>query len=297
MNPFELPGPQFLLFYLLLSLFILVVVWLLRRNAESGPAPQLNLADPYLVAYLRAGEAETMRLAVVSLIERDMLATKGAQLLRKSPGPRVNANPLEQAVLSKFNQPGEAASIYKDANLKAVCQQYRQQLEQAGLLPDNSVKAARWLRMSVAVLFLAGVGAVKVMIGLSRERPVAFLVILMILMLIALIAVSFPRLTERGKEFLEDARTLYGGLRDQAAVMQPGAATPEVLMLAAVFGVGALSTSAFGYTRQLFPQATSSSSSSSSSCGSSCSSSDSGGSSCGGSSCGGGGGCGGCGGS
>jgi len=297
MNPFDLPGPQFLLFYLLLSLFILAVVWLLRRNAEAGPPPQLNLADPYLVAYLRAGEAETMRLAVVSLIERDMLATNGTQLLRKSkPGPKVNANPLEHAVLSKFSQPGEAASIYKDASLKAVCQQYRQQLEQVGLLPDNSTKAARWLRMSVAVLFLGGVGAVKVMIGLSRERPVAFLVILMILVLIALIATSFPRLTERGKEFLEDARTLYGGLRDQAAVMQSGAATPEVLMLAAVFGVGVLSTSAFGYTRQLFPQATSSSSSSSSSCGSSCSSSDSGGSSCG-SSCGGGGGCGGCGGS
>lgn len=150
MNPFDLSGPEFLLFYLLLSSFVIVVVWLLRRNAESGPPPQLNLADPYLLAYLRAGEGETLRLAVVSLIERDQLTASGTRLQRKSKlGPKVNGNPLEQAMLHKFNQPGEATSIYKDDSLKAVCQHYRQQLEQAGLLPDAAIKTARWLRFAV----------------------------------------------------------------------------------------------------------------------------------------------------
>ena len=146
-NPFDLPGPEFLLFYLILGVIVILFVRWLRRQSESGAPPQLNLADPYLIASLRAGEAETMRLAVVSLIERDWLETNGTQLRSKyRPGPKVNANPLEQAVLHKFTQPGEAASIYKDATLKAVCQNYRQQLEQAGLLPDAAVRAARWLQ-------------------------------------------------------------------------------------------------------------------------------------------------------
>lgn len=296
MNPLDFTGPTFLLFYVLFSLCIIGAVWYTRRTAEDGPPTKLNLADPYLLAYLRAGVNETLRLAVVSLVERQLLATDGKQVKRtSSPAPRNFFNKLEPAILNKFRDPAAISTVFKDKELQAHCQFYREQLEQAGLLPDASTKAARWLRFSAAAIVLGSVGALKVAIGLSHERPVAFLLGLMAIAVFALIKVSFPRLTTRGQEALADARTLYGGLRDRAAFLRPGSPTAEVLMLAAVFGVGALSADAFGYARDLFPRAyAAGTGSESSSCGSSCSSSD-GGSSCG-SSCGGGG-CGGCGGS
>jgi hypothetical protein len=94
---------------------------------------------------------------------------------------------------------------------------------------------------------------------------------------------------------IADLQNLYGGLKDRALFLRTGGATLEPLMLAAVFGVGALSSADFAFTHVLFPRAKAAAQSTStcgSSCGSSCSSS-----SCG-SSCGGGcgGGCGGCGG-
>ena len=66
MNPFDLPGPQFLLFYLGLSAAVIVALVVARKFAESSAAPKLDLSDPYLIAYLRGGDAETLRVAAVS---------------------------------------------------------------------------------------------------------------------------------------------------------------------------------------------------------------------------------------
>ena len=74
MNPFDLRGPEFLLFYFCFSLVVIFALAILRRRAESGPAPKIDLGDPYLIAYLRGGEHEALRVAVISLVDRGMLA-------------------------------------------------------------------------------------------------------------------------------------------------------------------------------------------------------------------------------
>jgi hypothetical protein len=40
MNPFNLSGPDFLVFYILFSAVVLVVAWHFRQQAESGPTPK-----------------------------------------------------------------------------------------------------------------------------------------------------------------------------------------------------------------------------------------------------------------
>lgn len=193
---------------------------------------------------------------------------------------------------------------------------YGESLKRARLLPDESVYQARLMRLLVASFVLTGVGFTKVLIALNAGRTnVGFLIVLVIAALFIAAAISFPRLTESGKAMIEDVQSLYSGLRDRATLLNPGGAGIEPMMLAAVFGIGALAGPAFSYAGSLFPGAKKRSSSGScgshSSCslglGSSCSSgsssdsssssSCSSGSSCG-SSCGGGcgGGCGGCGG-
>ena len=135
------------------------------------------------------------------------------------------------------------------------------------------------------VALLLGVGGFKVFGALGRGHSnVLFLIFLMLVAPIFAWGVCCPRQTERGKFMLEDLRALYGGLKARAAAIPPGGATIEALMLAAVFGLGLLPATNFGYAKTLFPQATGTSSSG---CGSGC------GSSCGGGGCGGG--CGGCG--
>src|SRR5215471_4358237 len=82
MNPFDLRGPEFLAFYFFFSLVVIIAIAILRRIAESGDAPKIDLGDPYLIAYLRGGENEALRVSVISLVDRGMLVMDGASIRR-----------------------------------------------------------------------------------------------------------------------------------------------------------------------------------------------------------------------
>jgi len=279
MNPFDLRGPEFLLFYFCFSLAVIIAIVVFRRRAESGDAPRMDLSDPYLIAYLRGGREEALRVSVISLVDRGMLVMDG-RLVRRADNVAYDmvGRPIERAVLEKFGIPGEAMAVLKSRNLIQVFQFYQDGLERLGLLPDAAVFNARLMRLLPGLAALLVVGVIKIQIGLSLERPVGFLFMMMIVAIVIAAAMSFPRLTARGKAILEDVTNLYSGLRTQVNSFRPGSASAELTMFAAVFGVAALAESPLGYTQTLFPQTTSS-----------CGSSDGGGG------CGGGG-CGGCGG-
>ena len=155
----------------------------------------------------------------------------------------------------------------------------------------------------IAVGVLVVVAGIKVAVGLSRNRPVSFLVISTLVFVVLTLIVTRGRLTARGDRLLGDLMSLFGALRERASELRPYTSTSELALLLAVFGLDAVPTMAFPFARAFKPAPTAASScgstsssswGSTSSCGSSSSGSSCGG---GGSSCGGGGGCGGCGGS
>jgi len=294
MNPFDLLGPQFLLFYLILGGGVILMLGLLRRARESSDTLKVNLTDPYLIAYLRGGKNEVLRLGTVSLIDRGLLVVKGSRLRSDwQQATDIITNPIEKALLQKFLSEDEATSIYKDSALEAACQPYLATLTRQGLLPDEATRTTRMTRFIIGGAILFFVAFTKIMIALARGRHnILFLVFLTLLAIVVAYKVSNPFRTLKGSEQLADLRTLFGSLKDRASGISPGGATGELALLAAVFGMAALPTSVFPHAKALYPKATSSGSSSwGSSCGSSCGSCC--GSSCGGGGCGGG--CGGCG--
>jgi uncharacterized protein (TIGR04222 family) len=299
MNPFDLTGPQFLVFYLGLSALVIIALVLTRKYTESFRAPKLDLSDPYLIAYLRGSAPEALRVAAVSLIDRGLLVATGTQLkTAEKASPDAVRRPIEKELLHRFKRADEATVIFDDSRLRATCKPFEQTLKNAGLLPNEQIQNSRLTRLLIACVIVGGVGSIKLLVALARGRTnVWFLVILMVATLVIAFKLSFPRLTESGKAMIADLQNLYSGLKDRALLLPTGGATIEPMMLAAVFGVGALAGPSFAYTHSLFPRAANqqavSSSSCGSSCGSSCSSSSCG-SSCGGGGCGGG--CGGCGG-
>ena len=300
MNPFDFTGPDFLIFYVALCAVVIVGSVILRRKIESAPTPRIDLSDPLLIAYLRGGDAETMRVAAVSLVDRGLLTCSGTRLKAATNARSESVRrPVEKELLRKFASGEEAASMFDDSKLKSACKEYEQTLKKVGLLPDDYITRVRAVVFGIVALLLGGIGVAKLIIALERGRPnVCFLVILIIASIVIASRQLFPRLTESGQAMLESVKQLYSELRDRATFLQPGGATIEPMMLAAVFGVGALAGEGFAYTKKLFPRAkqVSGSSSSGSSCGSGCGFSGGSSSSCG-SSCGGGcgGGCGGCG--
>ena len=71
--PFDLTGPQFLVFYPVFALGVAVLVryWHIRRKATLEPVLP-RLTDPCRIALLREGRREAVDVAVLSLIERGL---------------------------------------------------------------------------------------------------------------------------------------------------------------------------------------------------------------------------------
>jgi uncharacterized protein (TIGR04222 family) len=291
-NPFDLRGPQFLLFYLCLGVAITMLAHWTRRAWEGGDTPR-PLSDYLEIAFLRGGAAEAIRVAILALIDRGVLTISGSDRLEvaQPDAARRLTRRTEQAIVARAARTATPAELIADAGVaEAVSLECEPELIRRGLLPTAEQKSARVRLFLLAGGTLGAVALIKIAVALARGRSnVAFLVILGVAFLGALFVVTHPRLTPAGKALVDDLRTLFSGLKERAASMRPQQGGADFALLAAVYGVSA-ALPVYPDAQRLFPRATDSSSSSSgSSCGSSCGSS--GGSSCGG----GGGGCGGCG--
>ena len=287
-NPFLLHGGAFLLFYLALALLVIWGLRLVYRSTEGeGGSAAMSMTDPYLIACLRGGAKEALRVATVALIDRGLLIASGKTLATKNRHSVKMVNrPLERAVLARYIFPGDADEIFSDPGARAACDAYKKALAENGLLADGSVYGRRLLPTLVAFGVLIGVTIVKIIIAYSQGRHnVGFLIALTIIACIAILVVFGRSRTAQGDATIGDLKQLFGRLKARAKALAAGGSTNEAALLAAVFGINALSVSTFPFVRQLYPTKSSSDG------GSSCSS---GGSSCG-SSCGGGcgGGCGG----
>src|SRR5919109_788480 len=288
-NPFDLPGPDFLVFYAFLGVFTVGLLWLARRASEPADAPRIDYSDPYLLAHLRGGEKEVIRVVTVSLTDRGLLHSNDDQLVVVNQNAvNIARLPIEKALLQHFRFRATASSAFTSPAILATCQQYKDTLQRLGLLPDESIVRARLWRFCIAVIVLTGVAALKILVALQRGRTnIFFLILLAVFFVFVAIRVHNSLRTRHGDALLADLRNLFSSLKARARMLRPGGETADAALLIAVFGLDALPTAAFPYAKRFQPKSTALSTTS---CGSAC------GSSCG-SSCGGGGGCGGCGGS
>jgi uncharacterized protein (TIGR04222 family) len=289
-SPFNLRGPEFLLFYLVLGAWVLLGLYLVRRWGDDSDPPQVNLSDPYLIAFLRGGKNEVLRVATVSLIDRGLLEVSGTQISSaRDLSAAALRIPIEKRLFVHFGAPSAASSLFKPDAFDHEMTAYESELVRLDLIPGERAKWAQNTRLGIAILVLWGVALIKIFVAMARGRSnVAFLIILAIAFGVAAWRLARPRLTRCGISMLSGLRTLFDGLTDRAPLLRPGETADEVLLLAAVFGVDAIPARVFPNVRALFSRR---SSPPASDCGAACGSSCGGG--CGGGGCGGG--CGGCG--
>ena len=298
-NPFELTGPEFLIFYFFLGVVVIAGLYITRRVAESGPVPRIDYSDPYLVAYLRGGEPETMRVAAVSLIDRGLLQLRDERLtVVDEKAIELVRRPVEAAVLRRAHAAADLSRFFDSRTIKAATEEYQVKLQQFRLLPDKQIFAVRKFLLLVALGILFGFALISIAAAAMRGRHnVLFLVIFAAVFSYVAIRRYNPFRTALGDTLIADLQTLFQPLKNRAAMIIPGGATGEAALLMAVFGIGALPATKFPAARRFEDTASTRTScgGSTSGCGHGCSSCSSGSSSCGGggSGCGGGGGCGG----
>jgi uncharacterized protein (TIGR04222 family) len=285
MNPFDLSGPVFLVFYTGVALIVVIGLKLVINEAERGAPRALPLSDPYHIAWLRGGTPEAARIAVLSLTDRSLLQVSGENLVNGNSAQLSVREPIERAILARCGQSGTpATAVLDDPAVESACEPYRARLERLQLMPDTAMRARRYRWCTVATAILLGVTLTKIAIAFSRGRyNVEFLVILTAVAVWGVwFLIRHPR-TRLGDRMLEDLRRLFSALRQRAATVRRGAMTSDAMLLAAVFGLSALPATGFADLQHVYKKATKSAGG----CGAGC------GSGCGGG--GGGGGCGGCG--
>lgn len=286
MNPFELRGPEFLLFYLALSVTLLILLVLVRQSRESGALPSLHLDDPYLLACLSGGPKEVLRVSTISLVDRGLL-----QVSRGKVGPAATASKseigqteVERQVASHFSTEQSFKSVFSKYNpAMESARKYEEILLIYRLVPDEHDRRARRLWTSLVATVLLVTGITKIVIAISRGRMnIEFLIFLAVAAVAITIKIGSPYRTRLGDKYLASVRALFTDLKGRAASLHPGGATKELLWLVALFGMSSVPATAFPFIKEFpAPQASSGSGCGSSGCGS------------GGGGCGGG--CGGCG--
>ena len=304
MNPFDLPGPEFLALYSIFCLAVTIGHRVLRALSESRVVPRLPLDDPYQIAWLRGGAREVVRIAVLSLVDRHYLEVLGTKLVRRvASGVKQPRQRLERAIYALAENPAEAEDIYADASIRAVCAGYQRQLAQAGLMPDADLLRKRRFLYAIALALVLGPASAKMALALARGHwNIAFLGIAAIIANYILWRQFQQERTYLGEAALSDLRLLFSRRRRRAKPLLRRKMTGDEMLRSAVLGADdqpATDGSGWWLFNMLW-NSDSGGGSGSSGCGSSSSttSCSSGSSSCGsgGSSCGGGGGgCGGCG--
>lgn len=282
-------GPDFLGFYLVSFVWLLVLAFILVSRAgfrpESGQGRELH---PYELAYLSGGREAVAYAAIARLIKEGSLRREaGGDTFAAGETLLAHPHPVEEHLYRYAqNREGGGTAFSLSAAIKVPVLVMANGLEAAELLLSP---AQHWrIRAWVAGLFggLALLGADKILLGLSRSRPVFLLVVLTALTVFGCLMYcrKMSRLTSRGRELLKAAQDRSRSLANWAREgrMEPTAA--EVALMVGVLGLSTLPAVGMSDLRRpLAPPAQATGD-------------GGGGASCGASSCGGGGGSSGCGG-
>lgn len=296
MNPFDLKGPDFLGLYIGLfvaSLIAAVVLIYFLRTPSDEPRFDLDRLKPYHVAYLAGGARGALAAAVAKLIEQGVLkAGLSSGTLTQEGSLSSDSDPVEEFACERLdNVKDMKQSVW---NNESPFSEIRRGLESLELIPSRSEQLGIAVKASIPFFLLSAFGLIKILVGLSRGKPVLILVVLAAAtLIIAVLAcmIRVPR-TRRGDKALALLRSENAALQATAKTNAGDLAPNDLILAAALFGVAGVALPSLGdYQRALAAQqvgSTGGSGGCSGSCGSSCG----GGGGCGGG-CGGGG-CGGC---
>src|SRR4029079_13602297 len=170
MNPFELAGPQFLMFYAVLGAAILFAVYVIKQQAEGGEATRLPSTDPYLIAFLRGGAAESVLLGVTVLVDRQLLEFEGGDRVVKRERVRSThgSNDLERAIIEECETATHPRSLAARQRLLEIARRsYEQPLLQMRMLADSDTRLRRIRDAGLAIILLLLVAAIPHALGVA----------------------------------------------------------------------------------------------------------------------------------
>lgn len=245
-NPLDwTAGPFLTLYAALVVLALLASAWL-RGSARDTGSGAAAPHDPLELAYLAGGPERCADAAVVQLLGdgRARWDEQAARLVldAKPSGHGEHLDQVARCILLD-GRPGKVVARARDG-FSAI----ERSLHGRGLWLDRAQLArARWLTALPALaVTLFGFG--KMLIGVGRDKPIGFLIVMTIVMLlvVAVMAASTPARTRAGDRALKLARTRHA----RAARAPTQEEWPLAVALGGVAVLGATPLAAYAQARQ-----------------------------------------------
>jgi uncharacterized protein (TIGR04222 family) len=209
-----IPGPTFLIIYLVVAVAVAVLATLHRRALSAGSAtPRSGELTPQQAAYLNGGERLAVYTALGGLRAAGAIGTADDKTLVQMSAMPAGATPLDTAVYNAAGNRIPAASLPRDPWVVAAVDRLREDLEAAGLATTAAQR--RTVRLwGVAGLGLLAVGVLRLIAGIANDRPVGFLVLALIAVgvLSLFLLIRLRKETRTGRAALEDLRSRHAYL-------------------------------------------------------------------------------------
>ena len=226
------------------------------RTRSLMPKSAPDKVNLYEVAYMRGGENELTRVIIVSLVEQGYLEIQagvqegggrialgeiGDQAEKRisqthTPPPSGALSPTEQAVYEWFTEARTVKDVFEGhlpSELAGYCLPLEEKLQQEQFLGTDEDSGVRWTAGWVGGLIIGSVGGLRLFVGLERDEPVGFLVLMLIAGIGLLASVCRAgRLSSLGKAYLQQ-------LQDPSAQLTASNGT-QYALAAAVFGMAGL---------------------------------------------------------
>ncbi len=243
MNPFDLRGPQFLVFFTILSAVVFALVWWLTspRRRGFGRVGRLPIHDPLQIAHLRGGAGEVVSVVVASLLDRGFLSTDAVGRLLSAPKDRSSLRAIEKAVLDACRTPKTIDGCRVDTAVRAQCAEVERQLADAGFSPTAPNRLGALMVIGGGTLGLLVVGIVKVVIAHQRGRSNTGILFALLAIDVSMGVWLVRTLHARvARQVIGSIRVLFSDLRRRAVRLKRGESPVDVEFFVAVFGLGPL---------------------------------------------------------
>lgn len=236
LGPFDFNGPQFLTFFGVASAIALgLSLWWREQAAQPADAtfPTGNL-DPYLVARLNGPPHLPVDAAVAALHREGAIEIAlGGVLGQRFPEP---TQPFEKTIWQNLGSGGRSLGALQQ-QMEPQLVRLDDQLRAHGLLVAPELRAQSvWFSLA-ACGFVLLLGLIKIGVGLSRQKPVGFLAISCVVLAILAVMLATrwaPRVSGRGKKYLESLKNRHRTVSGGALAGMAGA---EIAVLIALYGV------------------------------------------------------------
>jgi uncharacterized protein (TIGR04222 family) len=222
---------------------VILLGWLIRRlgaSPDDEPVGDELALGPYETAYLAGGEERAVHAAIANLVAQGaVVADAKEHVLTTGPLPD-QADPLGRLIHEYLAAEGGRSTTEKICCAAGpLVDQLSNKLRGLGLIVSEGRDVMVRTLSLAGPLLLAFAGGVKVLIGISRDRPVGLLIAAIAVSIIAAVAMFGRKIhrTARGDRALEILRHQFGCRTVPDLASQSGMASVELLMAVALYGL------------------------------------------------------------